>query len=198
MNSEFNVSLFRSINDLGKEYSFLNPISILFAEYTVYFLVVSVILFWFTRSSRNRIMIISAGISFILAEIIGKTAGLLYSNQQPFAELSNVNKLIEKTVGNSFPSDHTILFFTFCFSFFFFKTRFKYIWIILAFSVGLSRILVGVHYPYDVMTGAIIGIATSFICFRVIPNRKIFNQLLEYYEKVERKIIPLKENEKDF
>lgn len=56
-------------------------------------------------------MIICGMIAFVIAEILGEVAGKIYSNNQPFAELTNVNQLIEHTVDNSFPSDHAIQFF---------------------------------------------------------------------------------------
>ncbi|WP_042351544.1 undecaprenyl-diphosphatase [Bacillus massiliigorillae] len=198
MNSELNVRLFRAVNDLGIEYSFLNPVFVFLAEYMVYVLLIAVILFWFTRTNRNRIMIISAGISFILAEVLGKLAGKIHSNQQPFAELENVNKLIEKTVGNSFPSDHTILFFAFCFTFFLFNKRFKYIWLILAFLVAISRMWVGVHYPFDVTAGAIIAIISAFICYQIVPRSVAIKKLLGFYENCEQKIVPRKDQSNNF
>ncbi len=35
-------------------------------------------------------------ITFVMAEMMEKMAGRLHSNNQPFAELANVNQLIEK------------------------------------------------------------------------------------------------------
>lgn len=198
MNSELNVNLFRAINDLGKDFPFLNPISIFVAEYMVYFLIIAVLLFWFTKSANNRVMVVSASMSFILAEIIGKFCGLLYSNKQPFVELTHVNKLIEKTVGNSFPSDHTMLFFTFCFSFFFFGKKFKYFWAILAICVALSRILVGVHYPFDVLAGATIGILSAYTCYRFVPRYKIFHDCIRFYEKIEHNLLSQKNKTNNF
>lgn len=107
--SQMNVELFRIINDFGKEHTYLNHTFIFLAEYMVFVLGLMALIFWFTRRKENRFMIISAAAAFIMAEIIGKIAGKLHSNNQPFAELSNVNKLIEKAVDNSFPSDHTPL-----------------------------------------------------------------------------------------
>lgn len=196
MEFEWNVDLFRWINDFGKTYDFINPVSVFVAEYTAYILLMVVILFWFTRIRENRVMIMSAGIAFILAEVVGKLCGLFYFNAQPFAELSNVTKLIEKSVGNSFPSDHTILFFTFCFSFFLFHKRFRYLWMLLACMVAISRILVGVHYPLDVFVGACIGMLMAFVCYYFIPNNVYCKQLLEFYEKIEGKIVPSKNERK--
>ena len=110
--SEVNIHLFRYINDLGKQYTFLNIPMILIAEYMVYFLAIATLLLWFSSKKKNRMMVLCAMVSFLFAEIGGKIAGILHSNYQPFEELLNVNKLIEKTVDNSFPSDHTILFFS--------------------------------------------------------------------------------------
>ncbi|GGJ63280.1 hypothetical protein GCM10007111_26600 [Virgibacillus kapii] len=60
---------------------------------------------------------------YLLAEIIGKISGIIYSNDPPFEELSHVNHLIDHEIDNSFPSDHTILFFSFCITFFLKRDR---------------------------------------------------------------------------
>lgn len=82
--SQMNVELFRFINDFGKEHSYLNSTFIFIAEYMVYILALLTVVFWFTRKQTHRIMVISAVASFMLAEILGKIAGLLHSNNQPF------------------------------------------------------------------------------------------------------------------
>lgn len=120
---ELNTNVFRMINDLGKQYDYLNPSAIFIAEYMVFLLALAVIVIWFTRNEQSRMMVVCGMITFVIAEMMGKMAGRLHSNNQPFAELANVNQLIEKAVDNSFPSDHTILFFSFCVSFWLFKKR---------------------------------------------------------------------------
>jgi len=92
---EVNIALFHLINNFGKEFPELNPLFIVLAEYTVFVLALAVICFWIFNKKENRIMVISGGTAFVLAEILGRTAGLLFSNQQPFAALSDVNQLID-------------------------------------------------------------------------------------------------------
>ncbi|HWO96100.1 MAG TPA: undecaprenyl-diphosphatase [Bacillus sp. (in: firmicutes)] len=195
--SEWNIHIFRIINDLGKRYMYLNPIFEFMAEYTVYLLVLGMIAYWFTRSNSNRMMVMSALIAFVTAEAAGKIAGQFHSNHQPFAELPDVNKLIEKSVNNSFPSDHTILFFSVCVSFWLFRKKNGFLWMMLAFSVALSRIWVGVHYPADIAAGAIIGMISAVTVYWIVPKSNFIQQLLEMYEKGERSILPSKTKSKD-
>ncbi len=186
--SEVNIHLFRYINDLGKQYTFLNIPMILIAEYMVYFLAIATLLLWFSSKKKNRMMVLCAMVSFLFAEIGGKIAGILHSNYQPFEELLNVNKLIEKTVDNSFPSDHTILFFSICLSFYLFKRGIWLFWVILALIVGISRIWVGVHYPMDVFVGAFIATMSSILVYLTLPKLKLTNQFLAYYEDLEQRL----------
>lgn len=190
-----NMTAFRAINDLGKEYPFLNPAMIVLAEYAVFILALVMLVFWFTRNDRNRMMVIQAGVAFIIAEMIGKIAGQLYSNHQPFAVLSNVNKLADHAVDNSFPSDHTILFFSISFSFWLVYKKTG--WIIFALSVAVSRIWVGVHYPFDVAAGALFGIISAVLSYWIVPRLALTKKVLTIYEKGEGCILPRKERSKN-
>jgi undecaprenyl-diphosphatase len=196
--NEVNINFFRMINDLGKQQTYLNPAFVFIAEYMVFFLALAVIVFWFTRINKNRMMVICGTMTFIFAEIIGKVAGKIHSNNQPFAELSNVNKLIEKAVDNSFPSDHTILFFSFCVTFCLFSKKWGYLWVVLAFLVGISRVWVGVHYPADVIVGAFISTVSALFVYSFVPQLNFIKKLLGIYEKGERYILPTKTKSKEF
>lgn len=196
--SQLNIDAFRAINDLGKQYPSLNSTMVFLAEYMVYFLGSIIIAYWFTQSRQNKMVIIQAMIAFITAEIIGKLAGKLHLNYQPFAVLPNVNKLIDHAVDNSFPSDHTILFFSICFSFWLVHKKARWLWLILAFCVAISRIWVGVHYPFDVLTGALIGIISALFSYWLTPQITFIKQLLNLYEKIEQHVLPSKSNSKNF
>ncbi|MEX6701786.1 undecaprenyl-diphosphatase [Peribacillus frigoritolerans] len=176
--SEMNSNLFRMINNLGKQYTDLNPFFVFIAEYMIFFLALAVLMFLFSRSNKNRIMVICAFIALVISEILAKIAGQFHSNYQPFAELPNVNKLVEKAVNNSFPSDHTIIFFSFCITFWLFKRGWGFLWGILAVLVGISRIWVGVHYPADVLVGAIISIVSAMIVYKIVLKLSLTKKFL--------------------
>lgn len=196
--SQLNVDVFRLINDLGKQYSSLNPFVVFLAEYMLYFLCLAIVLYWFTRTEKNRLMVIHGGIAFIGAEIIGKIAGQFYSHHQPFAVLPHVNKLIEHEIDNSFPSDHTILFFSICVSFFLVRKKAGWLWLVPAFGVAISRIWVGVHFPVDVVVGALLGTISALFVYWTAPKLSFIKQLLALYERVEQHILPSKDKSKNF
>ncbi|ASB88572.1 undecaprenyl-diphosphatase [Bacillus sonorensis] len=195
--SELNIDIFRAINDLGKEYTMFNPVVHFLAEYMIYVLALGLLVYWFTRTTKNRLMVIYAVISFVIARVLGKIAGSLYSNYQPFAELPHVNKLIEHEIDNSFPSDHTILFFSIGFLIFLFHKKTGWLWLVLALAVGISRIWAGVHYPFDVAAGALLGMLTALFVFWTAPKLSFINKLLAFYEKGEQRILPSKHKSDD-
>lgn len=188
MLSEVNVNLFRAVNDLGKEYPFLNPVMVFIAEYLLFFLVVGALGYWLTRNQSNKVMVLCGLLTVLFAEIIARIAGMIHSNHQPFAELANVNQLIEKTVDNSFPSDHTILFFSLCVTYWLFKRGWGFLMIIVAIIVGISRIWVGVHYPADVFVGSIISILSAVMVYYVVPKQRITMKIIRGYERVEHNL----------
>lgn len=196
--SQFNIDIFRAINDLGKQYSFLNSAMVFLAEYMVYILGLIIIAYWFTGSRKSRMMVIQAMVAFVIAEVIGKIAGEFHLNYQPFAVLPHVNKLVDHTVDNSFPSDHTIFFFSICFSFWLVRNKTRWLWLILAFCVAISRIWVGVHYPFDVAIGALIGCVSAVFSYWLVPKLSFIRQLLTQYERVEKHVLPSKNKSKGF
>jgi undecaprenyl-diphosphatase len=187
--AEVNISLFRLINDLGKAHPLLNPVFCFIAEYTVFLLALSVLFIWFSRDTDNRIMILCASIAFICAFTIGKVSGLFHMNYQPFVELTDVNKLIYKEKNNSFPSDHTILFFSYCISFWLFKRGWTILWVLLAVLVGVSRIWVGVHYPFDVLAGILISLAAAIFIYSTFPKLSVTQTTIKIYEKCENVLL---------
>ncbi|MBT2692641.1 undecaprenyl-diphosphatase [Bacillus sp. ISL-55] len=171
-----NIELFRIINDAGKEFEVLNPVMVFIANNAIYLLAAAVLVYLFSRKAGNRLMVVSGLAALILAEIAGKIAGMFYSNHQPFATLEDVNQLIDMKVNNSFPSDHTIIFFTIAVTFWLYKRKHTYLWVLLAVMVGFSRIWAGVHYPADIAVGAMLGSAFAYLGYVLIRKVKYVNK----------------------
>lgn len=176
MLNKMNIELFKLINDLGKEFTFLNPVMVLIAKNTIYLLAAMVVIYLISGKPGNRLMIVNGLTALILAEVAGKIAGMFHSNNQPFAELAGVNQLVDMEVNNSFPSDHTIIFFAMAVTFWLFKRKQTFLWVLIAMMVGFSRIWVGVHYPADILVGAILGSAFAYLGYRLIPNINLVNK----------------------
>ncbi|MFJ7979970.1 phosphatase PAP2 family protein [Lysinibacillus xylanilyticus] len=56
----------------------------------------------------------------------------------------------------------------------------------MAILVGVSRICVGVHYPLDVLVGALIGITSAVIIYFTVPKLTIITTIITKYESIEK------------
>ena len=114
-------------------------------------------------------------IALCLVSIIVLMLKFSIAEPRPFVALKNVNLLVIEIDPFSFPSGHTTNSFALATVFGlnwqipFLKKKLKLIWLLipLASIVGFSRIYVGVHYPIDVLVGAIIGIILGLIAIKI-------------------------------
>ena len=114
---------------------------------------------------HNRKAIYSA-VTLIFSEIITTILKLSFGRSRPYEVLSSIVKLAKVSTA-SFPSGHTSAAFAVAMSLLTLFPEKKVIIIIAYFgalAVGYSRMALGVHYPSDVLGGAIIGNVATFIC----------------------------------
>ncbi|REE28568.1 undecaprenyl-diphosphatase [Methanothermobacter defluvii] len=75
--------------------------------------------------------------------------------------------------GYSMPSGHTVAAFAGFISLYF-KFGSPWLFIILASLVGTSRIYLGLHYPSDVLAGAVLGVLCAFTALKIEERVKCF------------------------
>ena len=164
--------LFQQINNLAEQWEYLDVISIFFAKYSGYVLILALLLF----SARNYkkywpivAMAFSAAIvsRFVIAEIIR----FFWPRLRPFVE-NQANLIISQSSAEpSFPSGHASFYFTISAVVYFYNKKLGIIFFAVSVFMGLARIFVGVHWPSDILAGALIGVFSGWLTVRIIKNR---------------------------
>ncbi len=86
----------------------------------------------------------------------------LFHRLRPCNVVDGAHLLLGKKSSFSFPSSHATNFFTIATVFSYFYRRYQWIFWFLAALVAYSRIAVGVHYPFDVVAGALWGMVIGY------------------------------------
>ncbi|NPV11753.1 MAG: phosphatase PAP2 family protein [Ignavibacteria bacterium] len=137
------------------------------------------IFLWFLilfKGGRYRVglaigMILLVVVSDQLSSVLLKS---LFARPRPCKVLENVHLLVGCTDSYSFPSSHAVNNFAAAMFFTYFYRHLKWILFSVASVMALSRIFVGVHYPSDVLGGALIGMGIGYL-MAVIYNFILVN-----------------------
>ncbi|MEA4956999.1 putative undecaprenyl-diphosphatase YbjG [bioreactor metagenome] len=155
---------------------------------TIVFTIVTILLIY--GILKNNVKIKRIAIIGLIALIITTTIIFILkisiNEPRPFISLKYVNLLIIENDPYSFPSGHSGNIFAFATAFglnWKLKIKeksFKLAWIL--FPIGIlvcfSRIYIGVHYPFDILFGAIIGTFGGLIATMIV-NKYIENRLFK-------------------
>ena len=60
------------------------------------------------------------------------------------------------------------------------KWKYSYTYYVVAFLIALSRVYLGVHYPFDVISGAILGSLWAYLFYRLYKKRGPLDPYLNY------------------
>lgn len=137
-----------------------------------YVLLVIVLLFWFSSFEPNRKASFNAGLAVILALALSYLLGLVYYHNRPFVDFA-VTQLLAHEADASFPSDHTTFIFAIAASYVFnASTRTLGLFLSLVCLVsGMARVFAGVHYPFDILGGLLLGFMSAAIIAGLQPTK---------------------------
>ncbi|MBI4301630.1 MAG: phosphatase PAP2 family protein [Chloroflexi bacterium] len=170
----FDLKLFYWINDLAGRVNIMDRFLTLMA--TDYFMPVllSLILLglWFAgrgveQRERYQRVVILAVVSISLANLALFILNRLYFRPRPFVG-HEVNMLFYPPTDSSFPSNPATVAFAVATAVWIGNHRGGVVLYALAALYSFARVYVGVHYPLDVVGGALIGGGISLITYRFL------------------------------
>ena len=96
----------------------------------------------------------------------------LVARTRPYEVIEGLTNLIGEQSDFSFPSGHTAASFAFAAAFCMLAPKkYRLPVCILAVLISLSRLYVGVHYPTDILGGAVIGILCGLLAAWIVKKR---------------------------
>ena len=169
----FNAYFFQLIHGLSGKWWLLDWLGIFLASYLNYFLIlIAVFLLIKEKNSRQRIYFFClTGLSVILARgVFTEIIRFFYYRPRPFLALQFQSLLGNSDVAGSFPSGHATAYFALALAVFYINRKLGWWFLGAAFLVGLGRIFVGVHWPLDILAGAVIGLGSAFLVRKFLPK----------------------------
>ena len=118
---------------------------------------------------KTRRVGVTMGLTLLLGFLIGNV-GLknLIGRVRPYDVATDVSLLVERLHDFAFPSGHTLASFGAATALTLYHRRWGAAALLLAAAIGFSRLYLFVHYPTDVLAGALLGIVLAVAAYFLV------------------------------
>jgi len=163
--------IFQQINNLALKNLYLDEVAIFCASFLGYILIGVLFILLIKNFKKYYKIVTQAFISGIFARfIIVEIIRFIWHRPRPFIS-NSVNLLINHSPSASFPSGHAAFFFALSTLIYFYNKKTGILFLIVSFLISISRVFCGIHWPFDILAGALVGILSALII------KKIFGKL---------------------
>lgn len=156
-----------------------------FAEYLIYLIPVILVLLWFWQKKAQKVGLRALFSAILAWPIFALILGKMIDRPRPFAS-GNVHELLFHRPTYSFPSDHAAAFFSVAMAFYLsgYK-KLAYMMFSLAIINSFFRIATGIHWPTDILGGAMIGLVAAYLIYLFDkPLNIVYDWLLKIAHKI--------------
>lgn len=139
-------------------------------DYGLVWVLIAVALICFKKTRAcGALILCSLVFCLVTGEFITKN---IVCRMRPCYQDMTINMLVNRPVSYSFPSGHTASSFTSASTIFYFNKKAGVLALVLALLISFSRMYLFVHFPTDVLAGALLGISGAIIVLLIY--RKCF------------------------
>jgi undecaprenyl-diphosphatase len=138
-----------------------------FATFLIWFLFAGLIVLWFVDGRIKKEQVIHALLASLIAWIIVLLIKHFFPTIRPFIQNGGEVDVLFKPTDGAFPSAHTALAFGLAVTIFMHDRKIGWFFLIGALIVGVARVVANVHYPVDILGGALIGTLVAVVVEKV-------------------------------
>lgn len=172
--------LFNLINQFAGRWAWLDYAGMFCAQYLAYVLVIILFLFLLVNFKKYWKMVAEALIAAVITRfVLTDFIRLLWFRPRPFVALNFVPLINQSAKEASFPSGHASFFFALSTIVYFYNKKAGILFYVASFFIVLGRVFVGIHWPLDVLAGAILGILMGWLLNKLF--RKHANKIIKGY-----------------
>jgi undecaprenyl-diphosphatase len=174
-----NQVVFLFIHQFAGRNFLLDDIGIFLAQYLAYFMVAAFLVFaYYQDGRRKKLYVFAEGAIAVMVSrgLVTEIIRLFYHHMRPFS-FYNFTPLIPES-GWSFPSGHAAWFFALSLVVYYFNKKWGWWFFGLSTLMGIARIYVGVHWPLDIIGGAIVGLLSAWFVHWLLKSsrKKLFTE----------------------
>jgi len=178
--------VYQAVNELVVDYSWIGRATSVVESWSVPLLAAATFALWlFARPGSSRkwklasaSALASSGLALLLNQLIAR----LWERARPFAHHPSIQVWGPRSHDPSFPSDHASAAFGIAFAVFFFDRLVGSIFLSAACVIGVGRVIVGAHYPSDVLAGCLVGLGCALLVARF--GQPVVERVVRWVERV--------------
>jgi undecaprenyl-diphosphatase len=185
--------VYHSVNDFVWRHHWLGSFFKAIETYgTILIAVAAFALWFFSRPGGDRKWKVAAGSSLGAAAIglaINRIIAAIYHRDRPFITHPSAHVFGAHKTDASFPSDHATAAIAIAVAVLLIDTGVGLAFLALAVLITMGRVIIGEHYPGDVLASVVIGIVVAFIVVRL--GRPVIVFLVRIVERVTDPVLAL-------
>ena len=141
------------------------------ASFLIWFMFLGIFVLWVVDGKIKKEQALHALLSSLVAWMVVEMLKSLTETARPFVVNGADPLTLTVPNGYAFPSAHTAIAFAIAITIWLHDRTVGYVFLALAVLVGVGRIIANVHYPVDVIGGAVIGIIVALLIENIHPER---------------------------
>jgi len=169
-------AVFRGLNGLAGQSALLDGLARLVVNDYLAPTALALLLVWMwlretanDRRHSDTSAVLDAIVAQFVANVVLKAVNLFYFRPRPFDASPDVNLLFYRPWDSSFPSNPATFAFAVATAIYLGDRRLGRWALGVAALWALARVFCGVHYPSDVLAGAVLGSSTAYLVSRRLP-----------------------------